>query len=103
MSSATNDLNVNLDPAAFALRPVRTSVRENKFRFYSAITFPNGSWNGCELYLRRCKAFGYLKDDGSNPVIDVLNQASDIIQELCITRAGFEYLRQQLKFVVEEG
>jgi hypothetical protein len=33
----------------------------------------------------------------------VLNQASDIIQEFCITRAGFEYLRQQLKFVVVEG
>ena len=95
-------LDVGLGPAAFALRPVRMLVKKNSFRFYSATTFPTGPWSGCELHLRRCKAFGYLKDDGAGLVIDVLDQGGDILQDYAITRAGFEYLRQQLKFIVEE-
>jgi hypothetical protein len=50
-------LDVGLGPAAFALRPVRMLVKKNSFRFYSATTFPTGPWSGCEMYLRRCKAF----------------------------------------------
>jgi hypothetical protein len=101
--AATNTgLDVGLWPAAFALRPVRMMVKQNRFRFYSAITFPNGPWKGCELYLRRCKAFGYLTDDGTGLTIDVLDEAGNILQGFSVTRTGFDYLRQKLKFIVEE-
>ncbi len=100
--SVETDLNINLNPRAFALRPVRVVEKNNEFRFYTAITFPRAPWNGCELYLRRCKAFGYLKEDRADLVIDVLDKNGDIIQDFPITRDGFEYLREKLKFVVEE-
>lgn len=101
--AATNTgLDVGLGPAAFALRPVRMMVKQNRFRFYSAITFLQDPWKGCELYLRRCKAFGYLAADGTGLTIDVLNKDGDIIQDFTVTRAGFDYLRQKLKFIVEE-
>lgn len=96
-----NSLNVGLDANAFALRPVRIVESSNSFRIYSATTFPNDPWKGCELYLRRCKAFGYLKEERGDLVIDVLDKDGDIIQDFPITRDGFEYLREKLKFVVE--
>jgi hypothetical protein len=93
-----NDPGVALIPQAFALRPVRVDVANDCFIYYDAITFPGGPWSGCEIYLRRCKACGYLKDDGSNLIIDVLDCDGSIIQDYPITRDGFNYLRRQLKF-----
>lgn len=95
------DLNVNLDHKAFALRPVRIVKRTNSFKFYTAMMFFPSPWHGCELWLRRCKAFGYLVDDRGDLIIDVLDWKGDIIQDFAITNKGFEFLRQKLKFVVE--
>jgi hypothetical protein len=94
-------MKVDLHPDAFALRPVRFLPRENKIRFYTGVTFPGSEWVGCELQLRRCKAFGYLVED-SDVMIDVLNENGDIIQEFPISKKGFEYLREKLKFRVDE-
>ena len=90
-----------LDHRAHALRPVRTLEKQNIFRIYEATTFPAGPFRGCELYLRRCEAFGFLKNDGSGLVVDVLDTNGDIIQDFPITRKGFEYLRRVLKFRVD--
>ena len=90
---------VNLDPRAVALRPVR--ALKNGFRYYEATTFPQNPWRGCEMYLRRCKAFGFLKDDGSGIVLDVLDENGDIIQDFPLTREGLRYLRRQFRFKVE--
>ena len=93
-------LNPPLDKKAFALRPVRVLVAKNEFRNYQSITFPGNTFQGCELYLRRC--FDELKDDGSHLMIDILDINGDIIQEYSITKKGFNYLRRVLKFKIDE-
>jgi hypothetical protein len=92
-----SDLNVNLHPKAHALRPARLFKNGNLVH-YEGTTFPKNPWSGCELYLRRCKSFGYLKDAGDNILVDVLDENGDIVQDFPITRTGFKYLRRQLKF-----
>jgi hypothetical protein len=50
--------------------------------------------------LRRCAACGWLKEDSSGLLVDVLDAQGDIIQDYPITKKGFEYLRRILKFRV---
>ena len=90
---------INLHPDAFALRPVRAV--DNGFRYYTATTFPNNPWSGCEMYLRRLLRFGSLGVEDGTLVIDVLNENGDILQDFTVSRKGFEYLRRQLGFRVE--
>lgn len=85
---------------AHALRVVRMLEKENVFRFYTGVTFPAGAWDGCELYVRRCWALGYLKD-GEAFTLDVLDESGDVAQDFPLTKKGFEYLRQKLNFRVE--
>lgn len=92
--------DVQLHPDAVALRPVR--VMGEEMRLYTATTFPDGPWRGCELTLRRCMAFGYLVEE-SDLIIDVLDENGDIIQDYSVSRDGFEYLRRVLQFRVEEA
>lgn len=91
-------MNIELDKTAYAIRPVRVDRKNDTFIYYEGTTFPKGAYEGCELALRRCHSFGYLKDDGSDLIVDVLDQDGDIVQDFPITRKGFEYLRRQLKF-----
>lgn len=95
---------MELDPDAVALRPVRiirTKGRDAVIRHYTATTFPENPWGGCNLYLRRCRLFGGLSDADTDLLLDVLNEAEDIIQDYNLTRKGFEYLRKKLGFVVD--
>lgn len=87
---------------AVALRPVRMNEKAQTFTFYEGTTFPRNPYGGCNLYLRRCHAFGYLEADAGNLIVDVLNADGDIIQDFPITRKGFEYLRRTLKFKREQ-
>jgi hypothetical protein len=87
-----------LHPKAHAIQPVRMDERANAFIYYEATTFPKGPWRGCEWTLRQLRAFGFLKDDGSNLVLDILDEEGDILQDFPITRKGFEYLRRRWKF-----
>lgn len=89
-----------VDPEAYALRPVRTLVKQNAFRYYTATTFPGDPRGGCDLYLRRIRS--HLRDTGDNMVIDILNADGDVIQDFPVDRAGFAYLRRVLRFRVEE-
>lgn len=86
---------------AFALRPVRMLEKENTIREYSATTFPKDPRAGCEIWLRRCRALGFLKRDEGETCIDILNEQGDILDTVPINRRGFNYLRGKLKFVVE--
>ena len=97
-------LKVGLSPSAHALRPVRL-LSSDRLRYYWAVTFPDDPWRGCELYLRRCKALGYLLRSGSDTdlLIDILDVDGDIVQDFGITSPGFEHLRRTLKFRVDWG
>jgi hypothetical protein len=86
-----------VDPKAFALRPVRVDVKNDRFIDYEATTFPKNPQSGCSLIVRRLSACGFIVQD-SYLMLDVLDEEGDIIQDFCISREGFEYLRRQLKF-----
>jgi hypothetical protein len=90
-----------IDPKAHALRPARIFM--GGLRHYSATTFPGGPYSGCELYMRRCEAFGHVKEDGSDCWVDVLGENGDILQEIPVTVGGFNYLRRVLKFQLESA
>lgn len=89
-----NNLDVGLKAEAVGLQCIR--VVNQTIRKYTPVTFDN-PYQGCEVYLRRCLAFGYLEDDGEGYQVDVLDDQGDIIQDFPLTQAGFEYLRGQLK------
>lgn len=93
-------LDIGLDQEAFAIRPVR--VVSGQLREYEAVTFPDNPWQGCEMWLRRCRAFGYLAG-GEYAVIDILSANGDIIQDFQVSKDGFNYLRDKLKFRVCKG
>lgn len=88
----------SLDSRAIALQPVRMREKQNDFVYYEATTFPRDPFKGCEWALRQLAALGYLRDDGSHLVIDVLSDPDTVIQDYPITRAGFEWLRNRWKF-----
>ena len=83
-----------------ALRPMR--LIGDELREYTATTFPADPWAGCNMCLRHLSAFGMVQE-GSDLLIDVLDENWDIIQDVGVTREGFEYLRRKLKFKVETG
>lgn len=89
-----------LNEQAVALRPIRMREKQNDFVYYDATTFPRDPFKGCEWTLRQLAAFGFLKDDGSRLLIDILDDNEDVIQEYPVTRDGFEWLRTRLKFRV---
>jgi len=86
-----------VDPRAFALRPVRVDIKNDRFINYEGTTFPKNPQSGCSLMVRRLAAFGYIVKD-SDFVLDVLDEDGDIVQDFSISRQGFEYLRSKLKF-----
>lgn len=96
-------MDIQLDPRAHALRPVRAISGSNCFRFYEATTFPPNPFAGCHIWLRRCQAVGFLTEDAGNIVIDVLDANGDIVQDFPLTRPGLKYLRTKLKFKVDMG
>lgn len=89
---------IDLHPDAVALRPVKAFKTVEGFRFYEATTFPQWLWGGCETYLRRCKAMGFLKDDDCLIILDVLDENGDVIQDFPLTSAGLRYLRREFGF-----
>lgn len=95
-----NNLTINLSSEAVAIRPVR--IVADELREYEAITFPQNPWQGCEIYLRRCAAFGFLNASEQYAVIDILNNDGDIIQDFSVNRSGFKFLKSKLKFRVTQ-
>ena len=76
-------------------------VRNNRFVNYEGTTFPRDPRAGCDLYLRRLQACGFIADEASPLAVDVLSEDGDLLQTIPISRGGFEYLRSKLKFRVE--
>jgi len=80
-------------------------VFREDLRLYTATTFPNDPNAGCEIYLRRMRAFGYLAGEPDGDLgdfwIDALDATGDIVESWPITKAGFDWLRERLKFVQE--
>lgn len=87
--------------SAHALRPMRIDRDEVPIH-YTATSFVE-PYKGCEMTLRRMEAFGMLEPRSPGQLkgtrfVDVLDEIGDIIDTIGVTRRGFEYLRDKLKF-----
>lgn len=87
-----------LHPSAHALRPARI-LRED-LRHYTGTTFPSGPFKGCALYLRRLSAFGHIGTPNADQWVDVLDEKGDILQEVPVTRKGFEQFARNMPISV---
>ena len=87
-------------PQACALQAVRADVRNDRFIYYTPVTFPDDPFQGCELTLRQAAAVGYIKEGGSLELL-VLDAEGTPVQEYPLTQAGFAFLRRRLRFVRE--
>ena len=76
---------------------------EDDLKHYTATTLPNGPKQGCELYLRRCKAFGGIATQKEDEVglCDVLDDDGDVVENFPLNKKGIRYLIKALNAKVE--
>jgi hypothetical protein len=74
---------------------------------YTATTFPNNPYGGCELTIRRMECFGMLtKREGplqGTWFLDILDAEGDILDTLEVNQKGVKYLRRKLRFRREDS
>ena len=104
MVQAEYPIAAGVPKAAHALRPMRIDRDENPVH-YTATTFPQNPYSGCEVTIRRMECFGYLtRREGSLQgtwFLDVLDADGDILDTLEVNKRGVEYLRRVLRFLRE--
>lgn len=96
---STYPISSALSKAAHALRPMCISKADAVH--YTATTFPKKPFQGCEITIRRCEAFGYLVPPQPGNLegdlfIDVLDIEGDILDTIGVTPDGWKYLRRVL-------
>jgi hypothetical protein len=92
-----------IHPSAHALTLFRV-LNNGAGRAYTAVTFPQDPWQGCERTIRMGKAVGWVKDptDDAYGVLDVLNEDGDIVQDFSVpTARAFQCLKRRLDLRVE--
>ena len=97
-----------LDPRAVALTVFRC-LPDGTGREYTATTFPQDPWQGCNQIIRMARAFGFITASHGTActcpaVLDVLSDDGDIIQDFCITTAKacrWFYRKLKLRVVSE--
>lgn len=99
MSAPTPD--AELHPDAHALGAARI-VAPDELRIYTATTFPNDPWSGCNHMLRMLRATGGLArtEEDDYAVLDVFNADGDIVQDFALTRDGFRFAYRKLDWRV---
>lgn len=73
-------------------------------RRYSAVTFPQGPYAGCERMIRMARKLGWIGEEYADAygVLDVLNDSGDIVADYPIPDArAFRALKKKLALVVE--
>lgn len=94
------DAPLVVHPKAHALTVFRI-LKDGRGREYTAATFPSDPWRGCEHTIRTGRFLGFLADsqaDSDCPgVLDVLDEAGDVVQDLDITSTqGIAWLKRRL-------
>jgi len=87
---------------AHALRPIRF-LPDEQLQFYTAVTFPEGPKDGCDIARRRCYVSGGIakgKEDATG-ICDVLNSDGDIVADFWLNDKGLRFLYRQLHLRVE--
>ena len=86
---------------AVALQPIRTDEKNNRFIYYTAMTWAKNPAGHVDMYLRRIGIFGPSDSKKYSPsplAVDLLAENGDILDTVEIDRRSFEYLRSQLHF-----
>lgn len=98
-----------LHPGAVALTAFR-ALPDGTGREYTATTWLQDPWQGCNHMLRMARTCGFVTESHGNrcdcyAVLDVLDEAGDIIQDFCITTAqAFRWFYRKLNLrVVDES
>lgn len=98
----------DLDPRAVALTVFR-ALPDGTGREYTATTFPQNPWLGCNHMIRMAKPCGFIARCAGQcdcyAVLDVLDEPGDVIQDFCIrTAQAFRwfYRKLDLRVVPEE-
>lgn len=98
-SQSSSDLN----SAAHALSVFRV-LPSGDGRAYSAVTFPQNPYQGCEHFISTARFVGWLTDpsDDDYGVLDVLDVDASIVQDFGIPTAdAFQRIKRKLNLVVE--
>lgn len=80
-------------------------LKNGKGRTYSATTFPQDPYAGCERTIRMARAVGWITQDGSESygLLEVIDASGDILTDYEIpTASAFAQLKKRLNIVVEE-
>jgi hypothetical protein len=93
----------NLVASAHALTVFRV-LPDGEGREYTATTFPRDPWQGCERFIRTCRALGWITDrveDDAFAVLDVLDEDGDIVQDFGIPDGrAFQRIKRKLNLRV---
>lgn len=94
-----------LQPAAVALSAIRP-LPSGSFHQYTAATFPQNPWQGCEHMIRMARACGFVTTCSGvcdcYAVLDVLDDDGDVIQDFCITTPrAFRWFYRKLHWRIE--
>ena len=99
-------MSADLDERAVALTAFR-AMPDGSGREYTATTFPQDPWQGCEQMIRMARACGFVPRIDCEgqcdcyAVLDVLDEDGDIIQNFCIRSAqAFRWFYRMLKLRV---
>jgi hypothetical protein len=80
------------------------ALQNGEGRRYSATTFPNDPYRGCERTIRMARAVGWIADESEDTygVLDVLDTNGDIVADYAIPNShAFAALKKKLGLVVE--
>lgn len=88
---------------AVAIRPIRVDEKNNRFIYYTAMTWDENPAGHVDMYLRRIGIYGRdpKREDRSPLALDLLAENGDILDTVAINRREFEYLRRHLRFRLE--
>jgi len=86
-----------------------TALRElpdGRARQYTATTFPQNPWQGCERFVRMCSSVGYVRDctpEHAYAVLDALSEDGEILATWDIMSAqAFQFIYRKLNLRVED-
>jgi len=92
-------------PADAVALTVLRELPSGRCRQYTATTFPQNPWAGCERFVRTCWFVGFVRDctdEKAYALLDAINEDGDVVETWDVTSArAFRYIYRKLNLRVE--